>query len=37
MDEVNKNAFQGTVLAHVDGGVPNMVVELDELNEYHIW
>ena len=34
MDEVNKNAFQGTVLAHVDGGVPNMVVELDELNEY---
>jgi glucose-6-phosphate isomerase len=34
MDEVNKNAFHGTVLAHVDGGVPNMVVELDELNEY---
>jgi glucose-6-phosphate isomerase len=34
MDEVNKNAFQGTVLAHVDGQVPNMVVELDELNEY---
>src|SRR3954465_9928184 len=34
MDEVNKNAFQGTVLAHVDGGVPNMVVELDELTEY---
>jgi glucose-6-phosphate isomerase len=34
MDEVNKNAFQGTVLAHVDGGVPNMVLELDELNEY---
>lgn len=34
MDEVNKNAYQGTVLAHVDGGVPNMAVELDELNEY---
>lgn len=34
MDEVNKNAFQGTVLAHVDGGVPNLVVELDELNEF---
>jgi glucose-6-phosphate isomerase len=34
MDEVNKNAYKGTVLAHVDGGVPNMVVELDELNEY---
>ncbi|MCD7035038.1 glucose-6-phosphate isomerase [Metabacillus sp. GX 13764] len=35
MDEVNKKAFQGTVLAHVDGQVPNMVVELDELNEYN--
>ncbi|RDW16080.1 glucose-6-phosphate isomerase [Oceanobacillus arenosus] len=34
MDEVNKSAFQGTVLAHVDGGVPNLVVELDSLNEY---
>ncbi|MCM3728186.1 glucose-6-phosphate isomerase [Neobacillus cucumis] len=34
MDEVNKKAFQGTVLAHVDGGVPNMVVEIDELNEF---
>ncbi|MGG0471448.1 glucose-6-phosphate isomerase [Priestia aryabhattai] len=34
MDEVNKKAFQGTVLAHVDGGVPNLVVELDELNEF---
>ncbi|UHA71781.1 glucose-6-phosphate isomerase [Paenibacillus sp. 481] len=34
MDEVNKNAFQGTLLAHVDGGVPNLIVELDELNEY---
>lgn len=34
MDEINKKAFQGTVLAHVDGRVPNMVVELDELNEF---
>ncbi|MFP3415269.1 glucose-6-phosphate isomerase [Bacillus sp. SIMBA_074] len=34
MDEINKKAFQGTVLAHVDGGVPNMVVELDVLNEF---
>src|SRR5579875_1332756 len=24
MDFVNKNAYQGTVLAHVDGGVPNL-------------
>lgn len=34
MDYVNKNAAQGTVLAHVDGGVPNPSVELDQLNEY---
>jgi glucose-6-phosphate isomerase len=34
MDEVNKKAFQGTLLAHVDGGVPNFVIELDEMNEY---
>ncbi|MFP3122028.1 glucose-6-phosphate isomerase [Ectobacillus funiculus] len=34
MDDVNKKAFQGTVLAHVDGGVPNLVIELDELTEF---
>ncbi|WP_047154342.1 glucose-6-phosphate isomerase [Aneurinibacillus tyrosinisolvens] len=34
MDDVNKKAFQGTLLAHVDGGVPNLLVELDEMNEY---
>ncbi|WP_430487738.1 glucose-6-phosphate isomerase [Priestia flexa] len=34
MDEVNKKAFEGTVLAHVDGNIPNLVVELDELNEF---
>jgi glucose-6-phosphate isomerase len=34
MDEVNKKATEGTRLAHVDGGVPNLIVELDELNEY---
>ncbi|WP_057914760.1 glucose-6-phosphate isomerase [Peribacillus muralis] len=34
MDEVNKKAFEGTVLAHVDGNVPNLVVELDQLNEF---
>ncbi|MGG4040242.1 glucose-6-phosphate isomerase, partial [Bacillus smithii] len=25
---------QGTLLAHVDGEVPNLVVELDEMNEF---
>ncbi|THF84654.1 glucose-6-phosphate isomerase [Cohnella fermenti] len=34
LDEVNKQAAIGTRLAHVDGGVPNLVVELDELSEY---
>src|SRR4051794_15189878 len=34
MDEVNKKAAQGTRLAHVDGNVPNLIVEMDELNAY---
>ncbi|WP_017728577.1 glucose-6-phosphate isomerase [Halalkalibacterium ligniniphilum] len=34
MDEVNKKAFQGTLLAHVDGDVPNLIIELDRMNEY---
>ena len=34
MDEVNKKAFEGTVLAHIDGGVPNLLVEMNEMNEY---
>jgi glucose-6-phosphate isomerase len=35
MDEVNKRAFQGTVLAHVDGGVPNLLIELEEMDEFN--
>ncbi|GIQ70229.1 glucose-6-phosphate isomerase [Xylanibacillus composti] len=34
MDFVNKKAFQGTLLAHVDGGVPNLVVTVPELTPY---
>ena len=34
MDFVNRKAFEGTVLAHVDGGVPNVVLELPQMNEY---
>ena len=34
MDEVNKRAFQGTLMAHIDGGVPNLVIELDEMNAF---
>ena len=34
VDFVNKKAFLGTVLAHTDGKVPNMILEIDEMNEY---
>ena len=34
MDFVNKKAFEGTLLAHTDGGVPNLIVELESLDEY---
>ncbi len=34
VDEVNKKAFEGTLLAHIDGGVPNFVVSIDQLNAY---
>ncbi|WP_243387657.1 glucose-6-phosphate isomerase [Bacillus kexueae] len=34
VDFVNKKAFEGTMLAHTDGGVPNLVINLPELNEY---
>jgi glucose-6-phosphate isomerase len=30
---VNDKAYEGTVLAHVDGGVPNIVLEVPEINE----
>ena len=33
MDFVNKKAFQGTVLAHNDGGVPNMVLDVEDMTE----
>ena len=34
IDEVNKMAELGTKIAHVEGGVPNMRLELPELSEY---
>ncbi len=36
VDYVNKMAELGTMLAHVDGGVPNLKVEMPCLNEYYI-
>jgi len=32
---VNEKAFQGTLLAHLDGGVPNLVLTLDALDEFN--
>lgn len=34
VDEVNKMAELGTMIAHVEGGVPNMRIEIDKLDEY---
>ena len=36
MSVVNRKAFEGTVLAHTEGGVPNMVLEVPELNEFEL-
>ena len=33
MSYVNRKAMEGTILAHTDGGVPNIVVEVDSLAE----
>ena len=33
MSYVNEKAFEGTILAHCDGGVANLVLEVPELNE----
>ena len=33
MDYVNKRAFEGTVLAHNDGGVPNIILNVDSMTE----
>jgi glucose-6-phosphate isomerase len=34
MDFVNKKAFEGTMLAHTDGGVPNLIVTLPDISPY---
>ena len=33
---VNQKAFEGTVLAHTDGNVPNIVIELDNMDEHDL-
>ena len=34
VNTVNQKAFLGTVLAHTDGGVPNIILELDSRSAY---
>ena len=34
IDSVNNKAFQGTMLAHTDGGVPNLIVSIPAMDEY---
>lgn len=35
IDFVNKKAMQGTLLAHTDGGVPNLIINIPELSEFY--
>jgi len=36
IDVVNKQAELGTMLAHVDGGIPNIRIEIPSINEYNL-
>mgnify|MGYP002853425310 CR=1 FL=1 len=36
IDEVNKMAELGTQIAHIDGGVPNLKISIDKLDEYNL-
>ena len=36
LNEVNQFAQLGTILAHVDGGVPNLLLEIDDFSEYSL-
>lgn len=36
IDHVNKMAELGTILAHLDGGVPNIHISIPRLNEFHL-
>ncbi len=36
VDFINKSAMNGTILAHTDGNVPNLMVNIPEQNEYYL-
>ena len=33
---INQSAMKGTMLAHTDGNVPNLVINIPEQNEYYL-
>ncbi|MBE7066795.1 MAG: glucose-6-phosphate isomerase [Ruminococcaceae bacterium] len=35
IDYVNKQAMQGTLMAHIDGGVPNLLVTIEKMDAYN--
>jgi len=36
VDFINKSAMNGTILAHTDGDVPNLVINIPEQNEFYL-
>jgi len=36
MEEVNKKAMEGTIAAHIEGGVPNLIIRLPKLDAFNI-
>jgi len=36
VDFVNKNAMNGTILAHTDGQVPNLLIHIPEVSEFYL-
>ena len=36
VDFVNKSAMNGTILAHTDGQVPNLIINVPAVNEYYL-
>lgn len=35
LEFVNKKAYEGTLLAHVEGGVPNIIINIPKMDEYY--
>ena len=36
IEYINSKAMEGTINAHIEGGVPNIILEIPEINEYYI-